>query len=172
MSIPNDSRVGVFAVDAHVIQRLQIIFFALLLPEPFEILLRLAPLLVFGLQTFENDRHGDAWISFQSVDDFRRSVAVNPLDGLFLRHGRLPTELLVELQMRQLLGRHRVHLQLNAFQRPDCTEIHFHDDVQLEAFVFDLVHVFFEDALLRGDGRRFVGEGGKQNAVIVEHFFA
>ena len=188
-SIANDASIGVLAIDAHVIQGFQIVLLALFLPESFEVLLRFSPFFILGFQSkhlvrrpsflsqnrlspFENDRHSDARIPLQTIDDFIRSVAVDSLHGLFLRHGRLSAELLVQLKMIQLIRRQRTHMQLHTFQSSDRTEIHFHDDVQFEAFVFDLVHVFFEDALLRGDRRRFIGERRKENAMIIEHFFA
>ena len=56
VTISNDSSVGVLAIDAHVVQRFEIVLFALLFPEAFEILLRVTPFFVLGFQPTQREK--------------------------------------------------------------------------------------------------------------------
>ena len=56
VTISNDSSVGVLAIDAHVVQRFEIVLFALLFPEAFEILLRITPFFVLRFQPTQRER--------------------------------------------------------------------------------------------------------------------
>ena len=51
VSIANDSRVGILTVDAHVVQRFEIVLLTLLFPKAFEVLLRIAPFFILGFQS-------------------------------------------------------------------------------------------------------------------------
>ena len=71
VTISNDSSVGVLAIDTHVVQRFEIVLFALLFPEAFEILLRVTPFFVLRFQPTQREKDETCGICVRQSNRFK-----------------------------------------------------------------------------------------------------
>lgn len=103
----------------------------------------LPPFFVLGLEPSQHKRHSHDRIALQSVNDVRRLVTVDPLDGALVDCGRRSTERVIQAVAGGLLRGHATHLLLDALQNLDGVLIRLQNDVELESLVLSPVDELF-----------------------------